>query len=152
VNYLDRVNISVAAPSMMKSLAIDPGLFGFVLSAFTIGYATMQMPGGILADRFGARAVLVCAPVLWSIFTGLTGLVESAAALVAVRFCFGLAEGSLTAPRAEGGSRKLAAPLATSSSIPGPELLYLRRLFRCSAAIIAGYGPRKRSPTAERRR
>jgi MFS family permease len=52
VNYLDRVNISVAAPSMMKSLAIDPGLFGFVLSAFTIGYATMQMPGGILAgDR-----------------------------------------------------------------------------------------------------
>jgi sugar phosphate permease len=41
--------------------------------------------------------VLVCAPVLWSIFTGLTGLVESAAALVAVRFCFGLAEGSSNA-------------------------------------------------------
>lgn len=93
VNYLDRVNISVAAPSMMKSLSIDPGTFGFVLSAFTVGYAIMQIPGGALADRFGAKLVLVAAPVLWSLFTGLTGLVASVSALIAVRLCFGLAEG-----------------------------------------------------------
>ena len=97
VNYLDRVNISVAAPSMMKSLAINPGTFGLVLSAFTVGYALMQMPGGALADRFGAKLVLVAAPILWSVFTGLTGLVESTAALIAVRLCFGLAEGSSNA-------------------------------------------------------
>ena len=46
VNHLDRVNISVAAPSMMKSLSIDPGTFGFVVSAFTVGYAIMQILGG----------------------------------------------------------------------------------------------------------
>ena len=97
VNYLDRVNISVAAPSMMKSLSIDPGTFGFVLSAFTVGYAVMQIPGGALADRFGVKLVLVTAPVLWSVFTGLTGLAETVSALIAVRFCFGLAEGSSNA-------------------------------------------------------
>jgi MFS transporter, ACS family, D-galactonate transporter len=87
VNYLDRVNISVAGPSMMKALSIDTASFGFVLAAFTVGYAVMQLPGGILADRFGAKVVLMCAPLLWSLFTGLTGLIESTAALIAVRFC-----------------------------------------------------------------
>lgn len=97
VNYLDRVNISVAAPSMMRSLAIEPGTFGLVLSAFTVGYAFMQIPGGALADRFGAKLVLVAAPLLWSVFTGLTGLAETTASLIAVRLCFGLAEGSSNA-------------------------------------------------------
>ena len=97
VNYLDRVNISVAGPSMMKSLSIDPASFGWVLAAFTVGYAVMQLPGGLLADRFGAKVMLVFAPLLWSVFTGLTGLVESTAALIVVRLCFGLAEGSSNA-------------------------------------------------------
>jgi len=97
VNYLDRVNISVAAPSMMKSLSIDPGVFGMVLAAFTLGYALMQIPGGMLADRYGAKALLVCAPVAWSLLTGLTGLASTLTALIAVRLCFGLAEGSANA-------------------------------------------------------
>ncbi len=94
VNYLDRVNISIAAPTMMKSLQIDPGSFGWVLAAFTLGYLVMQIPGGILADRLGAKTLLIAAPIVWSIFTGLTGLATSVAGLVIVRFCFGLAEGS----------------------------------------------------------
>nr|WP_020071193.1 MFS transporter [Paraburkholderia caledonica] len=97
VNYLDRVNISVAAPSMMKSLSIDTASFGWVLAAFTVGYAIMQLPGGLLADKFGAKIMLVCAPLLWSVFTGLTGVVETTAALIVVRLCFGLAEGSSNA-------------------------------------------------------
>ncbi|WP_158906272.1 MFS transporter [Burkholderia sp. L27(2015)] len=97
VNYLDRVNISVAGPTMMKSLSIDAGSFGLILAAFTLGYAFMQMPGGFLADRFGAKTLLVCAPLVWSIFTGLTGMVHTVEALIAVRLCFGLSEGSSNA-------------------------------------------------------
>jgi MFS transporter, ACS family, D-galactonate transporter len=97
VNYLDRVNISVAAPSMMKALSIDTASFGWVFAAFTIGYATMQIPGGILTDRFGAKLVLVGAPILWSVFTGFTGLLDTAVQLMCVRFLFGLAEGSSNA-------------------------------------------------------
>ncbi len=97
VNYMDRVNISIAAPTMMKDLAINPASFGFVLGAFTLGYACMQMPGGFLADRFGAKRLLIATPIIWSIFTGLTGFVTTLSTLIVVRICFGLAEGASNA-------------------------------------------------------
>jgi sugar phosphate permease len=91
--YLDRTNIAVAGPTLMKYLAIPPQLFGYVLAAFTAGYALMQIPGGMLADRFGVRRVLIAALLIWSLFTGLTAFATSVAALIAVRLCFGLGEG-----------------------------------------------------------
>ena len=94
VNYLDRVNLAIAGPSIMKSLSLDVHSFGFALAAFTFGYCIMQIPGGILADRYGARRILIAAPILWSIFTGLTSLVDSLTMLIVVRVCFGMAEGS----------------------------------------------------------
>lgn len=97
VNYLDRVSISVAAPSMMKALNLDAAQIGIIFAAFALGYALMQLPGGMLSDRFGTKALLVVAPLLFSIFTGLTGLVSSVTAMVIVRFCFGLSEGSCNA-------------------------------------------------------
>ncbi|MCL5013491.1 MAG: MFS transporter [Firmicutes bacterium] len=93
VAYLDRINISVAGPIMMKDLHMSPALFGVVLSAFTFGYAILQIPGGWLADRFGARTLLVTALLWWSVFTGLTGLVTGASLLIIVRVLFGVGEG-----------------------------------------------------------
>jgi len=80
VAYLDRVNISIAGPTMMNALHLSPATFGWLLSAFSIGYAVMQIPAGALADRFGSRNILVIALVWWSLFTGLTGLATSVAA------------------------------------------------------------------------
>ena len=93
VNYLDRVAISFAGPTIMKSLSLGPQQFGIVLSSFSIGYFLAQIPGGLLADRWGAKAVLVIAPVFWALFTGTTGLVSGIAGFVVVRAFFGLAEG-----------------------------------------------------------
>jgi sugar phosphate permease len=93
VNYLDRINLSIAAPTMMKELSISPSLFGFVLAAFTFGYAVAQIPGGALADRFGAKCMLIVSPVLWSFFTGATGFVSTVIALIVVRVLFGFSEG-----------------------------------------------------------
>ncbi|WP_053959851.1 MFS transporter [Sulfobacillus thermosulfidooxidans] len=93
VAYLDRINISVAGPMMMKGLHMSPALFGVVLSAFTFGYAILQIPGGWLADRFGARTLLVVALVWWSVFTGLTGLAIGATMLIVTRVLFGVGEG-----------------------------------------------------------
>ncbi len=98
VNYLDRVNLSVAAPTMMRELHLSPGKFGFILAAFTLGYAIAQIPGGALGDRFGAKRVLVGSALGWSFFTGLTGLVGTLAALILVRVLFGLAEGTSNGP------------------------------------------------------
>ena len=61
INYIDRVNISVAAPVIMAATGWDKDLFGWVFSIFLIGYASGQMPGGVLADRWSGRKVLALA-------------------------------------------------------------------------------------------
>ena len=93
VNYMDRVVVGFAGPSLMKSLAIDPRTFGIVLSSFAFGYFLSHVPGGVVADRWGARSVFIVWPLFWALFTGVTGLVASVAALATVRFLFGKAEG-----------------------------------------------------------
>jgi MFS transporter, ACS family, hexuronate transporter len=92
-NYLDRVAMSFAGPSIMKSLHMAPNTFGVVLSSFGVGYLLAQIPGGLLADRWGAKPLLVIGPIFWALFTGATGLVATVAGFVIVRVCFGLSEG-----------------------------------------------------------
>lgn len=93
VAYLDRINIAVAGPTMMRELHMTPMAFGSVLSAFTFGYALIQIPGGYLADKFGAKRLLVVALIWWSLFTGLTGVAASLGLLIAIRVLFGVGEG-----------------------------------------------------------
>jgi MFS family permease len=93
VNYFDRVAMSFAGPSIMKSLHMSPADFGIVLSSFSVGYLLAQVPGGLLTDRLGARVMMVVGPILWAVFTGATGLVATAAGFVVVRVLFGLSEG-----------------------------------------------------------
>lgn len=93
VNYIDRVAISFAAPAIMASLAMTHESFGLVLSAFSVGYMIGQIPGGLLADRWGVRPLLIVAPLFWALLTGITGLVSGLAGFVAVRLLFGLSEG-----------------------------------------------------------
>ena len=92
VSYLDRVNISTAAPLMMKELHMNTGSFGWILAAFTLGYGLMQIPGGILADKFGAKKVMIFGVIWWCIFTGLSGVVASVGMLIVVRALFGTGE------------------------------------------------------------
>ncbi|HXG21111.1 MAG TPA: MFS transporter [Methylomirabilota bacterium] len=98
INYIDRVNISVAAPVIMHETGWDKGQFGLVFSAFLIGYALLQMPGGVLADRWGGRRILAAAFCGFSLFTALTPLGQSAfVLLLAMRFFVGAFE-SVTIP------------------------------------------------------
>ncbi|MBI3247940.1 MAG: MFS transporter [Deltaproteobacteria bacterium] len=98
INYADRVNISVAAPSMMATLGWDEARFGLIFSAFLVGYGLLQIPGGVLADRWGAKYVIASACVGFSLFTALTPLGSLAFGLMlALRFSVGLFE-SVTFP------------------------------------------------------
>jgi MFS family permease len=93
INYADRVNISVAAPIMMTSLGWDEARFGVIFSAFLAGYALLQIPGGIIADRWSACKLLALACIGFSVFTALTPLGALAFGLMlAIRFCVGLFE------------------------------------------------------------
>jgi sugar phosphate permease len=93
VSYIDRMVISVSIPFIAKDFHLSPLEMGVVMSAFFAGYATCQIPGGILADRFGARIVMTFAILWWSIFTFLTGVVTSLGIMLGIRVVFGVGEG-----------------------------------------------------------
>ncbi|MCY1621370.1 MFS transporter [Staphylococcus pettenkoferi] len=92
VAYMDRSNISVIAPDMMRDLHLDKGQFGLLASFFAAGYALMQVPSGYLAEKFGPRKMLTVALVWWSAFTILTGIVKNHGLMYTVRFLFGVGE------------------------------------------------------------
>ena len=151
VNYLDRVVISFAGPSIMKSLAIGPGAFGIMLSSFSLGYLVGQLPGGMIADRWGSKSLLVVGPLFWALFTGVTGLVASIVGFAVVRLCFGLSEGVSNAPcfkvigdnftskerpRA-GGIWLTAMPIAPALTAPLMSLLLARFSWRNMFMLLA---------------
>jgi MFS family permease len=93
VGYFDKTAINIAAIPISKEFGLDPCQMGLVMSAFFIGFALMTPFGGFLADKFGARKVLLSIMILWSFFTGITGLAWSLTSLIFMRFIFGAAEG-----------------------------------------------------------
>lgn len=92
VTYLDRVCISATASAMSAELGLDKAQMGDIFSAFVLGYVLFEIPGGWLADRFGARSLLTRIVLWWSVFTALTGFAWSYASLLAIRFLFGCGE------------------------------------------------------------
>ncbi|WP_041373523.1 MFS transporter [Phenylobacterium zucineum] len=70
VAFLDRMAMPVALPYIAKEFGLQPFQTSFILSAFFVGYALAQMPGGILADRIGARKVATIAMLWWSCVDG----------------------------------------------------------------------------------
>jgi ACS family hexuronate transporter-like MFS transporter len=93
ISFLDRAALSVAAPLIVRDLRLDPASLGIVFSTFFLGYSVMCFLGGIAADRFGAKRVLLFAMVFWSLFCGLTAAATTFASLLVVRVLFGMAEG-----------------------------------------------------------
>jgi len=93
INYADRVNISVAAPDIMRQTGWNKAQFGLVLSAFLLGYALFQFPGGQIADRWSARKVLALSCLGFSLFTALTPLGQLGFAMMLfLRFLVGACE------------------------------------------------------------
>jgi ACS family glucarate transporter-like MFS transporter len=75
IAFLDRTNISIAGVQIAKDFGIDNSHLGWVFSAFLVGYASFQIPGGVVLRRFGPRRVLSFCVILWGIFTVLTAMV-----------------------------------------------------------------------------
>ncbi len=92
ISYIDRGNISVAAPEIMKDFHITKTSMGLALSVFAVAYAIGQVPGGWLADRFGPRKVLTA--IGWGVGIApiLNGLAVGMNSLVGARLFLGLAE------------------------------------------------------------
>jgi len=92
ITYLDRVNISTAAPLISSEYGFDKITMGFIFSAFVWAYAMFQVPGGWLSDKLGARGVLASIVTYWSIMTAATAGAFNAVSFIVVRFLFGVGE------------------------------------------------------------
>jgi MFS transporter, ACS family, glucarate transporter len=101
LTYVDRLNLGIVAKNFQEEFNFTTQTLGWILGAFSLGYAWFHLPGGWLADRFGARRVLAGAIVWFSAFTALTtiaprlpvlNLVGAAWAFAIVRFLMGVGE------------------------------------------------------------
>ncbi len=101
INYVDRVNISIAAPFMAKDLGLDKIQMGLIFSAFAWTYAFALVPAGFIADRFGSRVTYGASLITWSAATVCQGLVGGFASLFGLR----LAVGAMEAPAFPANSR-----------------------------------------------
>lgn len=101
LTYVDRLNLGIAGNYIQSEFNLSTQTMGYVLSAFVLGYALFQVPGGWAGDRFGPRSILTFAIVWWSVFTALTALAPSlplraflgvAGSFIVIRFLVGIGE------------------------------------------------------------
>ena len=100
--YVDRVNISMAAPLIKADLGLSNTQLGLAFSAFAYPYAVFQLIGGYIGDRLGARFTLCVSGLIVCAATAATGAVGGLASLFAARLALGIGEGAAfpTATRA----------------------------------------------------
>ncbi len=92
INYIDRVNLSVAAPMISKEFGWDPATMGIVFSSFLWTYVICLVPSGWLTDIIGARKVNSWAISIWSVAAMLTGMVTGFTTMMAARLVLGVGE------------------------------------------------------------
>ena len=92
--YLDRICLAeiMKSASFKSEVPLSKEEIGKILGAFFFSYALFQVPTGWASDRFGARKMLTAYIVLWSVFTGMTGLMSSFAGLLVARLLCGAAQ------------------------------------------------------------
>jgi ACS family D-galactonate transporter-like MFS transporter len=93
INYLDRVNISVATKPLEQTFHLSAGEMGIVLSAFLWSYALIQIPIGALLDKVGVKWLVRLGTLLWSLATLMTALVSGLGLILLSRIILGVAEG-----------------------------------------------------------
>jgi ACS family glucarate transporter-like MFS transporter len=92
MSYLDRVNLSVTAPAIMKELHFTKVHIGTLQTVFFLCYALFQIPSGTLTEYFGHRKIVPLALAWWSVFTSLTAFCSRFSSWVVIRGLFGMGE------------------------------------------------------------
>ena len=92
VNYFDRVNLSVSQQALTETFGISTITFGYLLSAYNWPYALLQLPSGLLLDRFGVRLVGRVSTILWSVASFAAALATGIWSFFAARLLLGVGE------------------------------------------------------------
>src|ERR1700746_3086256 len=107
INYFDRINLSVGAPQLQQEFGLTDGELGWLFSGFFWSYALLQIPSGMILDRFGVTAVYRVSSFLWSLTSAMTALAGGFGGVLAARVLLGVA----------GGPRFPASEVARATSI-----------------------------------
>ncbi len=92
INYIDRIGLSVAAPQIQDMFALSPVQMGLLFSAFAWSYSLLQIPVGMVMDRFGPTRVGRWGAFLWGLAAVITALSSGFAGIFAARILLGIAE------------------------------------------------------------
>lgn len=92
INFFDRVNVSVAFDALHTAWGISAVTFGFLASAYSWTYAILQIPVGVMLDRWGVRRVGRVATLIWSIASFASGLAAGVWSFFAARLLLGIGE------------------------------------------------------------
>jgi ACS family D-galactonate transporter-like MFS transporter len=134
-SYIDRGNMSMVAPLLTDFFELDAQRKGYIFSAFLLGYAIMQIPAGIMVDRFGIKWTYTIAFFIWGITAASFGFTSTFWQLIVLRILLGVWE-SISGPAGNAyigkyfkeNERGFASGLLLSGSKIGPAV----------GAIIAG--------------
>lgn len=94
ISILDRLNISFAALQMNETLGFSNEVYGLGAGIFFLGYFLLEVPGGALMTKFGARKWISRIMISWGIISGLTAFVTTPTQFYVIRFALGVAEAS----------------------------------------------------------
>ena len=92
VNYFDRISLSVAGPQLQIEFGLGPAGMGLLFSAFFWSYALLQIPSGLLLDRFGVTRIGRWCTLLWAVASTLTACAGGFAGVFLARMLLGVAE------------------------------------------------------------
>ena len=92
VNFFDRINLSVSRDALHASFGLSLVAFGYLSSAFSWTYALMQIPAGVLLDRWGVRRVGRISALLWSVASFAGALSPGLSWFFGARFLLGVSE------------------------------------------------------------
>src|SRR5437762_13248218 len=101
VNYFDRVNLSVSRNALEASFGISAVMFGWLSGAYNWTYMLLQLPSGLLLDRFGVRRVGVISTMIWSVASFATALSTGVGGLFGTRLLLGIGEAPTFPPNAK---------------------------------------------------
>lgn len=92
ISYVDRGNLSIATPTIMRDFSMAPAAMGMLLSAFFWTYGGFQIPAGLIVDRFGIRPTYAAAFFLWSTASAALALSRGFGDILFLRLLLGFAE------------------------------------------------------------
>jgi ACS family glucarate transporter-like MFS transporter len=154
INYMDRINLSVAAPTISKMFKWDSATMGWIFSCYLFTYMICLIPWGRVTDRYGSRSVGAISMVLWSLGGMASGATVGFASMLAARLGLGIGEaasfpicGKVVRQWFPASERGLATAIFNAGTFAGPALsapfvawLVLQTGWRMSFVITGAMG------------